>query len=295
MTQRIQKIAIIGVGLIGGSIGLCLKKRYGPKISIFGSCNDRKRSILARNKGYIDHIIEKLELIPQDIQLVIIAAPLHTSITILDTLVRLNSKKRIIIDVDSTKTAICDKAELLLSDKPKNLAFIGTHPMAGSETSGFEHADCNLFRNKPWILCPSADAKRQEINRVENFIRILGARPIQMDAKIHDKLAAQVSHAFLVLGSILIRNVSNRHEWKTMAPIASTGFCDITRLASHNPAFKSEIIEMNKENVINSLKDIKREINIFIDLCSHKSSVGIHSYFMRAKKIRDRWLSDYSY
>lgn len=290
MNNLPKKIAIIGVGLIGGSIARGLKKRLGMKITILGTCNSLKRSQLAKSKGVIDDVIQDIHHIPTDAQIIILALPVQISIEILANLAKKN-QKLLIIDVGSTKQAICDFAQKIL---PNSLCFIGTHPMAGKETSGFEEADPNLFVGKPWMICPLKNTPLQSITTVENIIKLLGAKPVIMQDKDHDRLAAWASHLFLTISSILIATTHKQPQWQKLERIASTGFRDTTRLASQDPKMKTGIILTNRKNILMTLRKLKREIDHFYELLLRNNNKEIFAYFDKTKKIRDQWLIKYS-
>lgn len=290
MKQFPNRIAILGVGLIGGSIALGLKKHFGPKITIFGSCASIKRAQIAKEMGIIDIAIGAKSQLPKDIRLVIVATPIRTILKILKSHAVSIPKNTLLIDVGSTKKTIIEEAQNLL---PRKLSFIGTHPMAGSEMSGFENASVNLFRNKPWIICKAKATKHADLSIVEQLISILGAKPVLMNPDNHDELTTWASHIFLVTTSMLVKNVSRQKKWREIAEIASTGFRDSTRLASDNPVMKRDLVFTNKKNIVKALKNFKNEIDIFLQLLDKNKKAGVREYFENAKNIRDGWIANY--
>ncbi|MBI2611833.1 prephenate dehydrogenase/arogenate dehydrogenase family protein, partial [Candidatus Gottesmanbacteria bacterium] len=164
------KIAILGVGLIGGSIALGLKKRLGTKVAILGACSTPKRAKMALNKDTIDIAVADPQKMPQNVGLIILSAPISVNIRLLNSL---KLPKSLIIDVGSTKEAIYRRL-------PPHIRFIGTHPMAGGEKAGFEHAAPDLFVGKPWIVCESHNARSSDVQIVNDLITILGGKKIVM-------------------------------------------------------------------------------------------------------------------
>lgn len=284
--MKLRKIAVIGVGLIGGSIALGLKKQLGDKITIYGSCSSLKKSQQIKKEGIIDEIL-KNKKIPHDLELLIIATPILTSQNIIKNLPLPNSSNCLVIDVGSTKKSICKLVEQISNS---NLSFIGTHPMAGKEKSGFENADPNLFKNKPWIICLTKKTKEGHLRLVKSLIKTLGTKPIIMEAKTHDKICAWASHLFLALSSILVSVIIKQNIRRKVSQIASTGFQDTTRLASHDAKMKKDILLTNKENVINCLLKVKEEIDDFIEILRENNGSRILNYLKEAKEIRDKWL-----
>lgn len=285
------KVAILGVGLIGGSIAMGLKKHFGSKITILGTCSSLKKAQIAQKRGVIDIAIDTNSQLPEDIQLVIIATPIQTILKILKLHSSNLSQNTLIIDVGSTKKTLIEKAQNML---PNKLSFIGTHPMAGSEMSGFENASVNLFRNKPWIVCnDQLSINKSKFAILKTLIEILGAKMILMDAKVHDELTAWASHIFLVTSSILVKKVTMQRKWGEIAKIASTGFRDTTRLASDNPKMKTDIVLTNKINILKVLRNLKDEITDFSRLLEQNKQKAILEYFELTKKVRDGWLANY--
>ncbi|MBI3379208.1 prephenate dehydrogenase [Candidatus Gottesmanbacteria bacterium] len=283
-----KKIVIIGVGLIGASLALGLKKYFGAKISILGSCSTPKKTKSALEDHIIDSGIFNIKNIPKDVKLIILATPVKTSVEILKIIGKSALRNCLIMDVGSTKQFIINAANKL---QTPGISFIGTHPMAGKEASGFKHADANLFRNKPWIVCNEVTTSTKDLNIVKNILTILGARLFLMDAQKHDELTSYISHVQLVLSSILINLVSGQKNWKKMRSIASNSFRYATRGASHNPLVKTDIVLTNKTNIIKALENIKKEIDKFCQMLSQSDEKQLLSYFHNAKLIRDEWLN----
>ncbi len=287
MTNFPSKIAIIGVGLIGGSIALGLKKHFGSKITILGSCNSPRRAKLAVKLRIIDHYLARLESLPKDTGLVILASPISVNLNLLKTLQKISLSEATIIDVGSTKQSISE-----LSIDLSITSFLGTHPMAGSEFTGFESANPHLFINKPWVICPSTHTRKDDFAIVQELVKILGARPILMNPKQHDQVSLWASHIPLILASMLINAANKDKNWEEVATIASSGFRDTTRLGSSDPQLKTDIIFTNKENIRKALKVLKIEIDTFSKLFD-KGNKSIFNYFKNSKSIRDNWLTNY--
>lgn len=282
------KIVIIGMGLIGGSIAMGLKRDLGTKITILGLSSSHRKAKHAKRKGIIDLALSSIKDIPQDADLIILAAPIHVNLRHLKSLKKLIRPDSLLIDVGSTKEVITK-----LAKKISLTQFIGTHPMAGGEVSGIRFANPNLFHGKPWIICPSKNTTKKNLSTIKSLSVILGAKPVIMNAVKHDELTSLASHLFLVISSILLNTIT-KSNWITISQIASTGLKDSTRLASHNPDMKTDIVITNKKNVLASLRLLKREIDSFSLLVGEKNLLELTKYFTLAKKRRDKWLDSFN-
>ncbi len=275
------RIGIVGVGLIGGSICMGLKQHLGKKITIFGSCHDTQRTHQALQLGIIDHVFTSVIDILKDIDCLILCAPTSKNI---DELHHLRERDGILtFDVSSTKREICKEAERL------HVRFIGTHPMAGGELSGFEHATPYLFVNKPWVICPSKTALPHDDAVIQEIIRLLGAHSVIMSPQMHDRDIAAISHIPLLLSSILVR-VASRGNWNMRRKLASTGFKDSTRLASHDCRIKTDIVFSNKENILHNITMLEHEFKQIRSLLKINKRDELQKYFQDTKSIRDAWL-----
>lgn len=281
--KTIKTVAIVGVGLIGGSLALGIKQRMTGQISILGSCSDTKRAILAQEKGIIDEVIRNTKQL-QKADLIILATPISETLRLLNDLSGIKLKKNIlIIDVASVKRVIEERINII----NPHFHFIGTHPMAGGERRGFENADPDLFMNKPWIITPMDRHSTHDMSQINKIITNLGAIPVILTAKLHDEQIAWASHLSLTLSSLIVRTLEENSDWNSVKKLISTGFRDITRLASHDPAFKTDVIFNNKENLLMSLKKFKEEISYFEQLVNLSGKKDLNAYFTHAKKIRD--------
>lgn len=290
-----SKIAILGVGLIGGSIAMGLKKHFGADVTILGSCKSVKRAQIAKQLGLIDEVINlrsrPLGLLLMKVNIVILATPVRETVKLIKLLSREKFRNCLIIDTGSTKKLVLDTAKQFLKSQ---ISFIGTHPMAGSEMSGFENALVNLFRNKPWIVCSDQlPTDNKQLAIVAQIIEILGAKIVLMDAKKHDELISWASHLALITASILVNAVAGHKNWQQIAEIASTGFRDTTRLASDNPQMKTDIVVTNKSQLLESIGKFKNELDIFSNLVRQSGEESIFKYFQDSKNIRDKWVTNY--
>lgn len=282
-----DKVAIIGVGLIGGSIARGLKRTLGNAVSICGMSSTPQRSLTARNKGIIDEAITFGDL--KGFEFIILATPISVTTDLLKKIPAFVKRKCLVIDVGSVKQ-ILDKPVQKL---PENIHFVGTHPMAGKERGGFENSDPYLFMNKPWIICPVKKNSKEDLDIVRELVRLLGSKEIILSTLNHDQIVSFSSHLPLVVSSLLIKVAKKSPCFNMVQKTASTGFRDITRLASHDAHLKTDILLANKTNIISSLNKVKEEIDLLTGFMETGRKESLYRYFTQAKEMRDNWLEKY--
>jgi prephenate dehydrogenase len=251
-----MRLAFLGFGLIGGSIARAVRAAgFDDGIAAWTPSGRGPAGGLA--DGVIDVAARTPEGALADADLVILAAPAPDCLALLDDLAGpWRSALRddaIITDVASSKTALVVRATAL------GCRFVGGHPMAGRETSGYAAADADLFRDRPWVVIPSADGAAVE--RVEARARAVGAHPIQMTAGAHDTAVAGVSHLPLLTAVALVEAVAGhssdpRADWPIAAGLAASGWRDTTRLARGDPTMGAGIVTTNAGPLADRLRDV---------------------------------------
>lgn len=245
LSQPFRQIGIVGLGLIGGSICKAIKTK-DPSI-IINSLNHHSEDLsLACEGGWIDQIYQNMAELVEHSELIILASPISTIIPLAKELKQhLNShKKMIIMDVASVKSDITTAFEKL-SDE--NMEFISTHPMAGKELSGFANCQATLFVNRPWIIIPHHKNQSDEIKRMSELLLYLGSDPINLEAPVHDRQAALISHIPSLLAKSYYDFVQSIDAQSMM--IAGPGFQSFTRLAHDNQGMIEEISQYNHQSI----------------------------------------------
>ncbi len=284
MTQR---IAIIGLGLIGGSIGLALKRAGLADVEIAGVARSRDTASKARKLGAIDVEARTPEEAVKDARLVIVASPILTFPPIFDEIAPALGEGAVVTDAASTKGMVAGWAKEKL---PAHAHFIGGHPMAGKEFSGIDHADADLFKGKPWVVSPSVTAPESAVRTVIGLAQLAGAEPLFMDAQEHDSYVAAVSHLPLTVASALFSMTFGSAAWPELASLASSGFRDTTRLASGSPEMAHDIIQTNRQNVLHWLDRLQAELTRFRAVIEKGDSKQIIEAFTRAQFERDNYM-----
>jgi prephenate dehydrogenase len=205
-------VVLYGTGLMGCSFALALRQQF-PKIRVYG-VDDADVLDRARRLG----AVESTSQLPQSADLLILAAPVGAILKRLEELPA--DTQGLIVDVGSTKVAICEKAE------GRGLPFIGGHPMTGSERSGPEAASADLFKGAPFFLSPISSTPKDAVQKLKPVLESIGAQPILMDAHAHDKIVAQLSHLPQIISTVLADQTSDNKN------MAGPGWKSVTRLAA---------------------------------------------------------------
>ena len=282
-----QRISIIGLGLIGGSIGLALKAAGLKDIEVVGVARSRETASKARKIGAIDVEARTPEEAAKGARLVIVASPILTFPGIFDEIAPVLDEGAVVTDTASTKGMVAAWAKEKL---PERAHFIGGHPMAGKETAGIGAADAELFKGKPWVISPSVDAPESAIHTVVGLAQLTGAEPLFMDAQEHDAYVAAVSHLPLTLAAALFSVTNGSAAWPELASLASSGFRDTTRLASGSPEMAHDIVQTNRENVLHWLDRMQAELTRFRSVIEQGDSKKIAETFGRPQLERDNYM-----
>jgi prephenate dehydrogenase len=235
----LETIAIVGLGLIGGSIALAVRERW-PSVRVVAV--DRPPVLAhAAGSGAIDRGAASVADIGKA-DLVVLAAPVQQNVQLLGQAVaHLDAASTIVTDVGGTKRDIVAAARQL----PPGWCFLGGHPIGGAEHGGFGFARPDLFRGKPWIFTPDASTPSGVLDRLTHFVRGLGARPTTMEADDHDRLMAFVSHLPQLTASALMQVVG--HSAADGLTLAGRGLTDTTRLASSPVSSWREVCATNAD------------------------------------------------
>lgn len=282
-----ERITIIGLGLIGGSIALGLKRAPVRDIEIAGIARSSETASRAKKAGAIDRDARSMEEALRGARLVVIASPILAIPAIMDEMAPHLERDAIVTDAASTKGTVARWAREKL---PATAHFVGGHPMAGKEQTGFDAADPDLFKEKPWVISPSVSAPEGAVNAVVGLAQALGARPVFMDADEHDSYVAAISHLPLTLSSALFSMAFGSQAWPEIAALASSGFRDTTRLASGSADMAHDIVQTNRQNLLHWLDRYQQELYRYRDVIERADSREIAELFARPQIERDNYM-----
>ena len=240
-----EQIAIVGLGLIGGSIALAVRERW-PASRVIAV--DRQPVLAhAISTGAIDSVCESVAAIPAA-DLIVLAAPVQQNIDLLAEIGRTLKTPAVVTDVGGTKGSIVTAARTL----PAPIAFVGGHPLGGAERGGFAFARPDRFVGRPWIFTPDGSRSREAVERLSRFVTGLGARPATVTAEEHDQLMAFLSH-LPQLAVTALMDVVGRSVPGDRLPLAGQGLVDTTRLASSPASVWRDICTTNTEAIGSAL------------------------------------------
>jgi len=256
----LDRISIIGMGLIGGSIGLALNRANRGTLEILGFDVDLKAAKKAKDLGAISKAASSLNEAVSNANMVIIATPILAIRESLEAMAGIVSPGCVVTDTGSTKEAIMTWADEYL---PEEVSFVGGHPIAGKDESGVQAANPDLFRDSRYVVIPGKSAKKEAVDAVLNLVKLLGARNFFMDAFEHDSYVAAISHLPIIMSSALINAVSKSPSWHELSKLASTGFRDITRLASGSPVMSLDICLTNRDGLLYWIDEAIEELRSY--------------------------------
>lgn len=285
MTRPLKKIAIIGVGLIGGSFGLiCRQKKLAE--SVWGFSRRDSTLVKARELGLISDYSTRLENVVENADLVLMATPVESIMSIGEKIVPCLSKDTIVTDVGSTKEKIVRLMEEIL---PPAVKFVGGHPVAGTEQSGPEAAFADLFSKRHCILTPTGKTDPEALALVKELWEHTGALVSTMEPKKHDRLLAIISHLPHMAAYALVNAISkNEKEFPGLFSYTAGGFKDFSRIASSSPVMWKEICMQNQHAIMEGIEGYRSALSEIGEAIQAGDSGKLEHLFQSSKEIRDR-------
>jgi prephenate dehydrogenase len=286
-------ITIIGMGLIGTSLGMALRsadEQDAPlgKVFVTGYDQDSRSTSDARGRLAIDREARNLGEALREAQLVVVAVPVLSVREVFTSIAPVLPTNCVVTDVSSVKRQVVDWAHELL---PNHVSFVGGHPMAGRERSGPKAAEPELFKNAVYCLTPDHRTSQPAIDLVDAMVRQVGAKTYFIDADEHDAYVAGVSHLPFLLSSALMEVTSRSASWKEMAPLAASGFRDMTRLASGDPQMHADICATNRSAIVRWLNEAAQALIDMRDQIEDGKDEELLKAFMRQREAREEWLN----
>jgi len=280
----IERLAIIGVGLIGGSLGLALRAA-GQVREVVGAGRGRANLERARALGIVDRFTTSAALAVADADMVVVAATLGNTAQVLRDIAPALAAHAIVTDVGSTKRAVVDQARAALG--AHFARFVPGHPIAGTEHSGAQAAFATLYRQHRVILTPLPETDPAALARVHAMWAATGATLTQMDVDEHDRVLAATSHLPHLLAFALVDMLAAAPDARDIFAFAAGGFRDFTRIASSNSEMWRDIALANRDPLLAITGQYQRALDDLVNALTARDGARIEAVFRRAKQARD--------
>jgi prephenate dehydrogenase len=285
-----QHITIVGLGLIGGSIGMALRRwsaANGNALRIIGFDQDMDKQTMAKRMGAVDDTAWSLADAVKNADVVIMATPVGAMRELFSDISPHLKADAIVTDTGSTKTDVLEWSKAL----PAHVSFVGGHPMAGKSES-LEAANADLFKGATWVVSPGVTASETAIRNVLGLIAAVDAEAFFVEPAEHDSYVAGISHLPMVVAAALVRTATADQSWRDMRTLASTGFKDTTRLALGSPEMHRDISMTNRAalsrwigQMIDTLETFRADL---ADADEEAARTRIHDFFIEAQDQRAR-------
>lgn len=280
-------ITIVGLGLIGTSIGLALRREKQDEFDIIGHDRNYSQARNVRKKGAVNKLDWNLINACEQADLIIIATPLEGVRETLELAADYLKDGCVIMDMANLKGPVMGWAEEYL---PDSVSFIGTDPIVSPDGQGVEAATPDLFQDALWCVSPAPNATPEAVKLVSDMIYLLGAKPYFLDPFEHDGLVAGVEHLPLMLSSALLRMTFGAATWKELRKVTSAPYESATQLPSTDASFYRDVFLYNRDNVIRWLDLYVDELRSFRKLVADGDAEALSEVFDKAVDARILWL-----
>jgi prephenate dehydrogenase len=280
-------ITIVGLGLIGTSIGLALRQEKQDEFDIIGHDKDYGRARQVRKRGAVNKLDWNLVGACEKADMVIIATPLEGVRETLELTAEHLKEGCVVVDTANLKGPVIQWAEAHLSEA---VSFVGTDPIISSDGQGVEAATPDLFRNALWCVSPAPSAAPEAVKLVADMIHLLGAQPYFLDPVEHDGLIAGVEHLPFVLSAALLRMTFGASTWKELRKVTGGLYESTTLLPSTDAGYYRDLLFHNRDNVIRWLDLYVDELRSFRELVASRDAEALAETFDKAVDARILWL-----
>lgn len=282
--RRPLKIAVIGLGLIGGSLALALRKYTNHTVVGFDQCGQTMKE--AVRSGAVTASVSAMEEAVAGSDVIFYALSPGSIVGAVRQTASLLKAGAIVTDVASAKGTLAEEMEGLL---PPGVVYIAGHPMAGSEKIGFSAADSDMFRGRPYILMNNDPRQGAALETMTALVKEMKAKPIFIDSALHDPAVAAISHVPHIAAAALAILGGAGEQGQLKLQLAAGGFRDATRVAGGNPAMWADICLTNRRAVVDSLDQFQQILDEVRHLLAGADEEGLRNFLSRAKTVRDRY------
>lgn len=275
-------VAIVGVGLIGGSLGLALKKRKLAR-RVVGIGRRASSLAKARRAGAVDTTTTRLERGTAEAEVIVFCTPVSRIAEQVRQVVACCDPSSVLTDVGSTKRLIVSELDDLDPGGPGGAAFVGSHPLAGSEQQGVASARADLFQGRVCVMTPTRRTPRRAQDQVRGLWEAVGAEVVVMSPEAHDRALAYTSHVPHLVAAALAASLPERHQ-----KLAASGMRDTTRIAAGDPELWTEIFAQNSESLLEGLGEFEEQLAQYRHVLETNDLENLQKLLAKAKQSRDR-------
>ena len=254
------KVCIVGLGLMGGSLAMAIRDHVDAIVAV--DINEVSLAE-AKDRGIVETVSTELGIGIKDADVIILAAPVRTILSMLNSMSHIDLTGRIVTDLGSTKKEICEAMDSLAS----GVQAIGAHPMCGRELSGLSGAEADLFQGKKVILCRTRHTTNDAESTITKLFEAAGAKTKFLDPDLHDELVALTSHMPYLMSGALMRQAAGAADREgDVWEVAASGFSDMSRLTGSNPSMMLDILLTNRTSIASRLESFRTEIDQIIQI-----------------------------
>jgi len=280
-----KKVAIIGLGLMGGSLGLALKRRGLAKVSASARREETRR--LALSMGAADEVYETPQAALRGADVAVFCTPVCSIPEIANTCLTAFEPGCVVTDVGSTKSDLAREMARLFQGKP--VVFVGSHPMAGSEKTGIEVANADLYNHAVTALTPVAGTPEGAILSIENLWRAVGSKVVSLAPDVHDELVARTSHLPHLVAALLVVTAGRNHP-VDLPEFCGPGFRSTTRVAAGSPEMWHDIVKTNPTAILAELRAYEKQLGGLIAAVEKQDFCEVKAFLERARTLRSELL-----
>ncbi len=281
-----KKITLVGVGLLGGSLGLALKSRRLADV-VVGFVRRAASVRESEQCGAVDHATRDLPSAAAGAELIVLCTPIAQMRPLVEAMLPALEPGAIVTDVGSVKGSVIRELEPLVAKA--GAYFVGSHPMAGSEKSGVSAARADLYVDAVCVITPTRRSNKAATQKVAGLWKAVGGRLLRLTPEVHDELVSRSSHLPHVVAAALANFVLNPQQPKAQPALCANGFRDTTRIASGSPEMWRDIARANRKNLAQALENFVGGLQTFSRALKSGDDEAISRFFEQAKHRRDAW------
>ena len=275
-----RRIAIVGTGLIGGSVGLAARAA-APDTEVVAFDADRAALDAALERGAATEAADSPGAAVERADLVVLATPVDVIPKLCAQVAEAVAADTVVTDVGSAKERVVESGAAALGGR-----FVGGHPMAGSERHGIQAAEADLFQDAWWILTPISETSSRAYAAVTDLVAAVGARPVALEPAIHDALVARLSHVPQLAASAIVEVAAAAGDRESLLGLAGNGFRDVTRIAASDPNLWVAILRTNSRSVLEALRGLEDRIEDIAGMIESERWDDLHAFMSSARTAR---------